>query len=58
MLVGKQITVINVRLARNGYIVETGDPMKGPGLVSETVFVFQTLTAMSEWMLENFQASK
>lgn len=58
MLVDKPITVISVRLARNGYIVETSDPMKGPGLVSEAVFVFQTLTAMSEWMLENFQASK
>lgn len=46
------ISVLTIRRVANGYIVETGDPAHGR--MSITVFVFQSLSAMNDWLKENF----
>ena len=50
----EDLTRLSIHKAVNGYIVETADLMKGAGVPSQTTFVFQSLTALHEWLAENF----
>lgn len=48
------IPLVTIRRAVNGYIVETTNPVHGPGITEDTVYVFQSLSALHEWLAENF----